>query len=137
MEPKESLSPRGEQIVSAMLYSVVASILLVAWLPTANWIVPVVAAIRVWLWQGFWPHYGHPDPKDLPQHFGPIPEWVEYAVPLAAVVALVAISIWAMRHALPKRWWLWASLLVWPLAWAAAFAVMLADPGGIFEWFFD
>ena len=137
METKESLSPRGERIVSAMLYSVVASIFLVAWLPTAYWILPVVAATRVWLWQGFWPHYGHPDPNDLPEHFGWIPEWVDYAVPLAVLVALTAISIWAMRNALPKRWWLWASSFVWPLAWAAAYAVIRADPGGIGEWFFD
>lgn len=137
MESKDSLSPRGERIVSAMLYSVVASILLVAWLPTAFWILMVVAAIRVWLWQGFWPYYGDPDPKDVPQYSGPIPEWFEYAVPLSALVALAAISTRAMRHALPKRWWLWASVFLWSLAWAAAYGVIRADPGGILDWFFD
>jgi hypothetical protein len=120
-----------------MLHFAAVGILLPAWLPMAYWIFCLVAATRVWLWQGTWPSYGHPDPKDLPQHFGPVPEWLECVVPLASFVALIAISILAMRWMLPRRWWLWASVLTWALAWVVTYGIMLADLGGAVEWFSD
>jgi len=86
---------------------------------------------------GRWPYYGHPDPKDLPSDFGPIPEWFEVVVPLLVLAVLIFVSLNVMVRLVPKRWWLWTATAVWFVAWVGTFGLAAADPGGILEWVFD
>jgi hypothetical protein len=128
---------RLARLLKVSLYGSTSVVLLLAWLPAALWVAFVVGAVRAWAFLGYWPSYGHPDPKDLPTEFGPVPEWMEVAsFPLAAA-ALTCFSLYCFRQALPKRWWLWAAVGLWPLAWLLVYELARIDPGGVLDWAFD
>jgi hypothetical protein len=131
------ISPRAEKTGSVLLYLVAGPMLTVAWAPFLLWIDCAVAAIRAWAFLGYWPSYGHPDPKTLPESFGPLPMWLESVVPPLGLLTLVALSLLVMRRAVPKRWWLWLAMILWPVVWAAFVALVRADPGGVLDWYFD
>jgi hypothetical protein len=93
------------------------------------WLILLASLARLKL--GYWPSYGHPDPKDLnwpiPDMTGPL----LLLAPIAAGVALAAgIRAWYVRR------WNWRFLLT-----VCSFAVFvlwfLFDPGGLFEWWAD
>ncbi len=113
------------------------AMLTIAWAPFLLWIDCAVAAIRARAYLGYWPSYNHPDPKALPLTYGPLPMWLESLVPPMGLLALVALSLLVMRRAVPRRWWLWLAVFLWPAIWTAFVVLGRADPGGVIEWYFD
>jgi hypothetical protein len=91
------------------------------------WVVLFATAARVKL--GYWPTYGHPDPKDL---LGPIPF---LGLILLAPLPLAA-AVFAGADAWSARRFDWGGLVT-----AYSFAVFVLwfvlDPGGLGEWVAD
>lgn len=131
------LSRPARRVLGLLLHAAVLSILTLAWLPTAWWVACVVAAVRVWLYLGHWPYYGHPDPKDIPAHAGPVPEWVELASFLFSLLLLVWVPLFGLRRVVRMRWWLTVSAVLWPAAWVGFAALARFDPGGVLDWILD
>src|SRR5258708_58275 len=71
----------------------VRALLAVGFFPFALWTSFLAAAVRARLYLGFWPSYDHPDPKQIPQDAGPIPEWIENAVPVLTLAVLIGVVL--------------------------------------------
>lgn len=98
---------------------------------------PPQSNIRVALHRGRWPSYGQPDPKSLPAVFGPIPAWLEVALPPALWMGLTALAYAFIRRFIPPRWRIWAGILLIFASGGLGWAWMMIDPGGVLEWYFD
>jgi hypothetical protein len=132
-----TLSPPVRRILLPILWVTVIAVLAVGFLPFAWWTSFLIPAVRARQYLGRWPSYDHPDPKQLPADFGSIPEWVENAVPLLVLAALVGGTLLVMTRRVPKRWWLWTAVVVWLVAWGCSYGLLAADPGGFAEWALD
>jgi hypothetical protein len=97
----------------------------------------VASAVRAWIYLGYWPRYHHPSPLTLARELGPWSEVLETTA-MALVIALLAGStIACLRRLVPKRWWLTAAAVLWPLAWLAVYLLARTDPGGVLDWGFN
>ncbi len=54
-----------------------------------------------------------------------------------AIALLVCLTIACFRRLVPKRWWLTAAAILWPLAWLAVYLLGRSDPGGFIDWAFS
>ena len=123
---------RGGLLVEAATLALLA----VAAVPLAAYSTLYVFAARVALFQGYWPYYGHPDPKDLPDSFQPSSEWLSVAGPLAIFVLQVAASRRLVgRLGIGWRLGLAAGLI--PTASVMTYVILRLDPGGVIEWVMD
>jgi hypothetical protein len=92
-----------------------------------GWVVLFASVSRLVL--GYWPSYGHPDPKDL---FGPIP-----FLGLILLTPLPLIAVFgAGVHARDAGRWDWR-LLVTLCSFAVFVLWFVVDPGGLGEWVAD
>ena len=95
------------------------------------WILISAAVARVQL--GFWPRYGHPDPKELRGS-------LFFEVVGLALYLLAPVAVLMSLAALFRSWYRgqpdWRHLLT-----ACFFGLLIAwvhfDPGGFVDWFFD
>ncbi|RLE31088.1 MAG: hypothetical protein DRJ61_11815 [Acidobacteria bacterium] len=112
-------------------------ILIVGSFPAVLWIGTYLSAVRASRYLGYWPTYGHPDPKDLPAEF-----WVqiwpyEYGLPIVTAMLLAGLPIvLILRKTRPFAWV--------PLAFGGmvlllllGIALMWLDPGGCLDWYMD
>jgi hypothetical protein len=57
------------------------------------------------------------------------------------MVVVIALLVWltivCFRRLVPKRWWLTAAAILWPLAWLALYVLARSDPGGVLDWAFS
>jgi hypothetical protein len=123
--------------LTTLLYCCTSAILAVAWFPAGLWAAFVASAARAWLYLGHWPRYHDPRPNTLPHKFGPLPEVVEITAMPVVIALLVWLTIACLRRLVPKRWWLTAAAILWPLAWLAVYLLARSDPGGVLDWGFN
>jgi hypothetical protein len=92
--------------------------------------------IRAALFLGHWPSF-NTYPKNLPDHFHPASEVLEFVIPTLVSVAVTYLFFTrVMRFATwPQRleFGLAAALLLWLVAWA----LICGDPFRVREWIFD
>ncbi len=94
-------------------------------------------AFRAALFLGHWPYYGHPNPKDLPDHFNWQTEFLDFLIPTSVSVALTFLFVTqVMRFATwPRR--LEFAVLTATLLWLFASLVLVGDPAGVMNWIWD
>jgi hypothetical protein len=137
MPPTVSWSRPVEKFLTTLLYCCTSAILAVAWFPAGVWAGWVTSAARAWLYLGYWPCYHHPSPQTLPAELGPLTEVLETAAMVVVIALLVWLTIVCFRRLVPKRWWLTAAAILWPLAWLALYVLARSDPGGVLDWAFS
>jgi hypothetical protein len=106
-------------------------------LPAALWLTFLVAAIYAHQHLGYWPSYGHPDPKDLPAAVQSASETLERLVFFLSM--LIPGLTFAFVHRSQQRI---RRAILFAIAIAivyALFGVSLCyyDPFGVFEWGID
>lgn len=101
------------------------------------WIAALIHAWRASLFLGYWPYYGHPDPKDLPEHFHPTTEFLEHLIPWGFFGLILVGLLYLIHrfHRLEQK--LLLSTLAIPAGWFAGFVLLRFDPGGVVEWIID
>lgn len=98
------LGKKVARIAAGMLHALVGILLVVAWLPMAF---------------------------ELPLRFRIVPP--KWSLPsfelLLLIVAtfMAAMSFWAMRRLLPRRWWLWAATAILVSDWATWIVIELLE----------
>ncbi len=85
------------------------------------------------LYLGHWPAYANPDPKSLPVVFG----WARFALFVASSITFVALPVVVAVPAYLQPGHRIRSAVTGLVAWGLWFAASYADPGGIYDWFFD
>jgi hypothetical protein len=106
-------------------------------LPMAFQISILTFAWRASLYLGYWPRYSHPDPKDLPEHFQPSTEFMDYLIPWGVLILImVAMVILIHRFNNPMRKLLF-SIKIMAFSWFLCIIFFIIDPGGAVEWFLD
>jgi hypothetical protein len=94
-------------------------------------------AFRAALFLGHWPTYSNPDPKDLPDHFHPATEFLEFVIPM-----LVSVAVTYLFFTLVMRFATWPRRLQFGLAaasllWLFAFILVAGDPFRVLDWILD
>ena len=132
------LSPQCQSLGRAFFQAICFAMLCMALLPLAFWMGMLAFAIRVAIFTGHWPYYGHPDPKFIPGWFyTPLNNWLDVIVAIVFLCVVPTLFlIWIKRRFEWQRW-IWISILVIPVGWLAAFGVGVLDPFGVIDWFMD
>lgn len=137
MPPTVSPSRPVVRFLTAILYCCTSVILAVAWFPAGLWAAIAASAVHAWIHLGYWPRYHDPRPEILARDLGPQSEALATTA-MAVVIALLAgLTIACLRRLVPKRWWLTAAAILWPLAWLAVYLLARSDPGGVLDWGFN
>jgi hypothetical protein len=91
--------------------------------------------VRARLHLGHWPHYNHPDPKQLGW-------WIQHSLLQIGFIGFPVMALTAVGLALAGRWrsrefptWIIIGMVV--LASSALVAFARFDPGGFMNWFWD
>jgi len=104
---------------------------------TVLWIACFFSAVRASNYIGFWPKYGHPDPKTLPPEFW-IHGWpFEYALPFIIGCVMAGLPAWLIVKKTPAFAWIPVAFLGMVLLILFGFLVLYLDPSGAVEWYFD
>ncbi len=106
-------------------------------LPVAWWAGCVVSAIRAFRFLGYWPSYGQPDPKDLPQTFWSNGEPIEIGVSILIVALLGVVPVLILMRRAKPLLWIPMGLAGLVLLWTIGFVLLSADPWGVVEWIVD
>lgn len=94
-------------------------------------------AFRAALFLGHWPYYAHPDPKDLPVHFHPHTEFLEFVIPTVASVIVTCLFVRTiMRFATWGRRLQFALLAAF-LLWMLSYLLLVSDDFGVLKWIMD
>lgn len=86
---------------------------------------------------GYWPHYDHPDPKNLPENFLPATAWLDWGIPVIGLI-LGSIGLALLLRKIPNykmRMFVGSALLFG--GWLAGLILLLLDPADLFEWICD
>lgn len=91
--------------------------------------------VRARLYLGYWPHYNHPDPKQLGW-------WIQHGQLQIGfigfpVVALAAAVLAVVGRARSREFPIWTIIATVVVASAALIAFVRIDPGGFMDWFWD
>lgn len=106
-------------------------------LPLAWLAVPYTFAFRAALFLGRWPYYGHPDPKNLPEHFHPHTEALEPLIPMILFVVQAGLFTFFIARFTPRARWLRCAAVTAASLWVFTFLLFVLDPAGAFEWIMD
>lgn len=132
----QSLSPTARTCLTVSLHLGSSLLFLFAFAPAALWLAFMAFAVRACNVLGYWPSYGRPDPKNLPDSVLSM-EWVDTSLALSFLALAAFLGLLGLRRFVPKHWWLLAASCVWLLAWGTSFALFRADPWGVVAWVFD
>jgi hypothetical protein len=142
VNPYEAPNSRPVQAESQGTVRWVPSLWLIAYLafpsalPLAFLVLVYTTAARAAIYLGHWPTYGHPDPKDLPEHFRP-PEFLKWLIPLGSIPLVVGLIVLVVKQLVPLRWRLAISLWILVGLWAWSIVLLFLDPAGVLEWLVD
>jgi len=131
------VSEETKRLTNGILHVAACAAIATAWLPYALWTGCIVYGSRASLYLGYWPRYGHPDPKTLPASFGAFPEATDAVAATGVLVILVVSSFRLLARYIPRRWWPWTTSTISFVAWSAFLVLANADPWGILDWFID
>jgi hypothetical protein len=106
-------------------------------LPIAWYLNIAAFAARAALHLGRWPAHDHPDPKDLPSHFLPALERLDWMIPCAVAVVGVCLGLWLLRRVPWPSLRPLLALLALVSTWLLTAFLLIHDPGGLIEWLFD
>lgn len=110
-------------------------LLLVGGVLSAMWVGMFVHAVRAWRDLGFWPSYDRPDPKDLPPWL--VAEPIEKIAIACVFVAIASGGVLVLRQIrMPAKRFLGAAAMC-AVAILVAVVILMADPGGVLEWYVD
>lgn len=89
------------------------------------------------IYLGRWPHYAHPDPKDLPSPFGVVmlPVFLVQSVWILAVFPILIFASARMWNA--ERFSRFGLAALPALFVIATWIILGSDPHGVLDWFWD
>ena len=106
-------------------------------LPCAIWIGGMIFAWRAYHYLGYWPRYGHPDPKDIPVGFAPQTQFLQTGIPVAFVVISTLVLVVLITRRNKFNHWIGVSTLMAFGAFIVAIILFWLDPGAVFCWIAD
>jgi hypothetical protein len=94
-------------------------------------------ALRAAIFLGHWPSYDNPDPKNLPDRFGPQTEFLELVIPMFASIGVTWLFVSQARRF--TTWYQRFEFAAWVtiLLWLVAFLLLGGDPAGVRNWIAD
>ena len=102
-------------------------------------------AVRVWIVQGFWPWYNHPDPNSLAPDFLPGTRWIDWALALLVVLGTGVVIWYRLGRAETGKeddlehlaWRAGRMLVVLPVVWCLSIAWIRLDFLHTLTWIMD
>ena len=124
------------QRVAIVANGVVSFIILaVGSLPISFWFSIYLNATRASRYLGYWPTYGHPDPKTLPEEFWSWP--YDFGVPLIVVCVIASVPASIIIKKVSPVFWAPLALSGFVVLVLLGLTVCSLDPGGTLDWYFD
>lgn len=92
--------------------------------------------VRARIYLNYWPRYGMPDPKDLPDLLSPWSSFVDgtlenLGLTLLLCFALSILSVSFDHRAMRRAFFIPCAM------WGASLILWVTDPFGMVDWFFD